>query len=69
MAASFVVPGEQILTESDYLQGHGTYINELAEGAQLIASIAGDIHRIDKLISVHPQHSRSVVPTLSYSPY
>lgn len=65
MAASFVVPGEQILTDSDYLQGHGTYVNETSEGSQLIASLAGYVHRIDKLISVHPQHSRFVASRAS----
>ena len=60
MNSSFLVPGEHILAETGYLRGHGTYISLKNGEPELVSSVAGDIHRIDKLVSVKPIKSRLV---------
>lgn len=54
----FVVPGQAITSEQGYLRGHGSYIVENSEGITLTASVAGQIDRVNKLISVRPLKSR-----------
>ena len=53
---SVVVPGEVIADDSTkFLRGHGTFI----DGAgRLIASVAGIVERVNKLISVRPPSAR-----------
>ncbi len=51
-----MVPGEGITSEQGYLRGHGTYI----EGEELIACVAGQMERVNKLISVKPLKSRFI---------
>ena len=53
---SVVVPGEVIADDSSkFLRGHGTFI----DGAgRLIASVAGIVERVNKLISVRPPSAR-----------
>lgn len=58
-ASSLVVPGQPITAEQGYLRGHGTYFQETESGTELIASLAGKIERVNKLISVRPVSSRS----------
>lgn len=53
-----MAPGEQILAETGYLRGHGTYVSMSDGSPVLIASVAGDIQRIDKLVSVKPIAAR-----------
>lgn len=49
-----VTPGQMLTQDLQYMRGHGTYIaNET-----LIASVAGRVERINKLISVKPLKSR-----------
>ena len=68
----FVVPGQPITSEVGYLRGHGAYIrskagNETEESAPgsgvLIASVAGRIERVNKLISVKALKSRYLCPS------
>jgi exosome complex component RRP4 len=62
-AQSIVVPGQVITTEGGYIRGHGTYMqaSESEEGEPvLIASVAGVVERVNKLISVRPIHSRFI---------
>jgi exosome complex RNA-binding protein Csl4 len=68
---SLVVPGQTITTEQGFLRGHGTYF-ELQEEQQgqgqgagqgqgeehLVASLAGSLQRVNKLVSVLPPSSR-----------
>jgi exosome complex component RRP4 len=57
--STLVVPGQRITEELGYLRGHGTYMEETDEGNPcLTASVAGEIDRVNKLISVKPVKSR-----------
>jgi len=49
-----VTPGQTINAEAGFLRGHGTYVR----GGVLIASVAGVVQRVNKLISVTPLKSR-----------
>lgn len=49
-----VTPGETVTTDSRFMRGHGTY----KDGEDLVASVAGLVRRINKLISVQPLKSR-----------
>jgi len=44
-------------------RGHGTYIGE---EEKVIASVAGTIQRVNKLLSVKPLNSRYVSPHVVY---
>jgi exosome complex component RRP4 len=53
---SVVTPGEVITSDStQFLRGHGTYIDEQG---RLVASVAGTVERVNKLISVRPPKAR-----------
>jgi exosome complex component RRP4 len=66
--ADFVGPGQPITSEAGYLRGHGAYIRNSGEDAShegngvsagtLIASVAGKIERVNKLITVKALRSR-----------
>lgn len=57
--SNFVLPGDLVTTDAGLLRGHGSYIEESSsEGQQLISSVAGEIERVNKLISVKPLKSR-----------
>lgn len=45
-----------------YLRGHGSYIRE-GEGGEtlLVAAVAGNVERVNKLVSVRPTKSKSVL--------
>ena len=61
--SGIVVPGQIITGESGFLRGHGSYLSSAtddSEGPVLVASVAGYIERINKLISVRPHKSRYV---------
>eukprot|EP00698_Gefionella_okellyi_P020345 TRINITY_DN6365_c0_g1_i1.p1 TRINITY_DN6365_c0_g1~~TRINITY_DN6365_c0_g1_i1.p1 ORF type:complete len:317 (-),score=49.11 TRINITY_DN6365_c0_g1_i1:30-980(-) len=53
----FVTPGEVITSDTSFLRGHGTYVGP---SGQLIASVAGVVERVNKLITVKPLKSRYV---------
>ena len=52
-----VTPGEPIPAEPGFLRGHGTLVRH--DGA-LIATVAGVVERVNKLVSVRPLRSRYV---------
>lgn len=66
------MPGEEIAQGGGYLRGHGTYVERMDEAAgaetgaevdgdkptRLVASVAGVVFRVNKLISVRPVLSR-----------
>jgi exosome complex RNA-binding protein Rrp4 len=49
-----VTPGQVITKDASFMRGHGTYI----ENEQLIASVAGKVERVNKLISVKPSKAQ-----------
>ncbi|XP_069774861.1 exosome complex component RRP4 isoform X2 [Narcine bancroftii] len=49
-----VSPGDTITTDTGFMRGHGTYI----EDEKLIASVAGAVERVNKLICVKPLRTR-----------
>ncbi len=51
---SIVTPGQTITKDIAFMRGHGTFI----ESDELIASVAGRIERVNKLVSVKPLKSR-----------
>ncbi|KAL7301286.1 exosome complex component RRP4 [Trichogramma pretiosum] len=52
---AFYTPGEEISTQPDFLRGHGTYMDTQQV---LRASVAGNLERVNKLISVRPYKTR-----------
>jgi exosome complex component RRP4 len=56
--AHLVVPGQVIASSSNgdgFLRGHGTFVEKrINEEERLVASVAGIVERVNKLISVHP---------------
>eukprot|EP00742_Colponemidia_sp_Colp-10_P003578 GILJ01003810.1.p1 GENE.GILJ01003810.1~~GILJ01003810.1.p1 ORF type:complete len:315 (-),score=39.81 GILJ01003810.1:59-958(-) len=50
----YVAPGDIITSDIGYMRGHGTY----EENGKLLASVAGIVERVNKLISVRPLKSR-----------
>ncbi|XP_008547337.1 exosome complex component RRP4 isoform X1 [Microplitis demolitor] len=48
-------PGEGVLTQTDYLRGHGTYVDE---DECLRASVAGVLEKVNKLITIRPLKAR-----------
>lgn len=50
-----VTPGEPLHVESGFLRGHGTMLRD--DGA-LVATVAGVVERVNKLVSVRPLRSR-----------
>ncbi|KAH8370594.1 hypothetical protein KR093_004271 [Drosophila rubida] len=49
-------PGEVLMPESGFMRGHGTFVEE----ENIVASVAGVIEKVNKLISVRPLKSRYV---------
>ncbi|XP_035041082.1 exosome complex component RRP4 [Hippoglossus stenolepis] len=49
-----VVPGDVITSDTGFMRGHGTYVDE----DKLTASVAGEVQRVDKLICVRPLKTR-----------
>uniref|UniRef100_A0A3P9J0C0 Exosome component 2 n=1 Tax=Oryzias latipes TaxID=8090 RepID=A0A3P9J0C0_ORYLA len=49
-----VVPGDIITSDTGFMRGHGTYVDE----EKLTASVAGEVERVDKLICVRPLKTR-----------
>ncbi|NXT84713.1 EXOS2 protein, partial [Zapornia atra] len=49
-----VLPGDTITTDTGYMRGHGTYV----EDEKLIASVAGIVERVNKLVCVRPMNTR-----------
>ncbi|XP_039576237.1 exosome complex component RRP4 [Passer montanus] len=49
-----VAPGDTITTDTGYMRGHGTYV----EDDKLIASVAGVVERVNKLVCVRALKAR-----------
>ncbi|XP_028664379.1 exosome complex component RRP4 [Erpetoichthys calabaricus] len=49
-----VAPGDVITTDSGFMRGHGTYMDD----EKLVASVAGVVERVNKLICVRPLKTR-----------
>lgn len=49
-----VTPGEVITDATGFLRGHGSYLSR----GTLVASVAGSVQRVNKLVSVQPVSSR-----------
>ncbi|XP_072739380.1 exosome complex component RRP4 isoform X2 [Ciconia boyciana] len=49
-----VAPGDTITTDTGYMRGHGTYVEE----EKLIASVAGAVERVNKLVCVKALKTR-----------
>uniref|UniRef100_A0A158Q8E6 6-phosphogluconolactonase n=1 Tax=Elaeophora elaphi TaxID=1147741 RepID=A0A158Q8E6_9BILA len=49
-----IVPGAKVTSNPDFMRGHGTYMR----GDDLIASVAGTVEQVNKLVSVQPLKSR-----------
>uniref|UniRef100_A0A8D0KSZ4 Exosome component 2 n=1 Tax=Strix occidentalis caurina TaxID=311401 RepID=A0A8D0KSZ4_STROC len=49
-----VAPGDTITTDTGYMRGHGTYVEE----EKLIASVAGAVERVNKLVCVRALKTR-----------
>ncbi|EFO28123.1 Rrp4-PA [Loa loa] len=49
-----IVPGAKVTSNPDFMRGHGTYMR----GNDLIASVAGTVEQVNKLVSVRPLKSR-----------
>ncbi|KAH8299860.1 hypothetical protein KR044_007103 [Drosophila immigrans] len=49
-------PGEVLMPEAGFMRGHGTFVEE----ENIVASVAGVIEKVNKLISVRPLKSRYV---------
>ncbi|KAJ7600650.1 exosome complex exonuclease rrp4 [Mycena floridula] len=47
-------PGESITSAQDFMRGHGTYV----DSEQVIASVAGTVERVNKLVTVRPVRTR-----------
>ena len=54
----FVSPGELITRDADVQKGHGT--EKVAGGDGLVATVAGLVQYIDKLVMVQPLKTRCV---------
>ncbi|KAF8540791.1 hypothetical protein BDD12DRAFT_733891 [Trichophaea hybrida] len=57
---SIVTPGETVTSDPQWMRGHGTYIveNPLDESTSIIATVAGTVQKVNKLLSVKPLKSR-----------
>uniref|UniRef100_A0A915IXD4 Ribosomal RNA-processing protein 4 n=1 Tax=Romanomermis culicivorax TaxID=13658 RepID=A0A915IXD4_ROMCU len=49
-----VTPGQTVTDNTGFMRGHGTY----ADNGILVASVAGVVHRVNKLLRVNPVKSR-----------
>uniref|UniRef100_A0A915PRN4 Ribosomal RNA-processing protein 4 n=1 Tax=Setaria digitata TaxID=48799 RepID=A0A915PRN4_9BILA len=49
-----VVPGAKVTSNPDFMRGHGTFMRD----DDLIASVAGVVEQVNKLVSVRPLKSR-----------
>lgn len=54
LSVQLVLPGEVVTDDPTAMRGHGTYLLD----GQIIASVAGVVERIGKLVSVKPLRSR-----------
>jgi exosome complex component RRP4 len=57
---SIVTPGEIVTSDPQWMRGHGTYIVESLEDetSSIVATVAGTVQKVNKLLSVKPLKSR-----------
>ncbi|KAK4048841.1 Exosome complex component rrp4 [Microbotryomycetes sp. JL221] len=48
------MPGQHIADKNEWMRGHGTYVHD----DQVVASVAGSVERVNKLVSVRPLRTR-----------
>ncbi|KAF2635667.1 hypothetical protein P280DRAFT_473606 [Massarina eburnea CBS 473.64] len=53
---SIVTPGETITSDAQWMRGHGTYIPP--SSTTIISTVAGHLHKTNKLLSVQPLRAR-----------
>ncbi|KAL2009207.1 hypothetical protein VTN00DRAFT_7401 [Thermoascus crustaceus] len=51
-----VTPGEVVTDDPQWMRGHGTYTTPYTNS--IIATVAGTVHKTNKLLSVHPLRAR-----------
>ncbi|OJJ43377.1 hypothetical protein ASPZODRAFT_161604 [Penicilliopsis zonata CBS 506.65] len=56
IGAGIVTPGELVTDDPQWMRGHGTFTNPLS--TSIIATVAGTVHKTNKLLSVHPIRAR-----------
>ncbi|KAJ8118511.1 hypothetical protein OPT61_g541 [Boeremia exigua] len=54
--ANIVTPGEHITSDPQWMRGHGTYVP--AGSGAIISTVAGNLHKTNKLLSVQPLRAR-----------
>jgi hypothetical protein len=54
-AVSIVTPGETVTTDPQWMRGHGTYLDE---NDGIVATVAGQVMKVNKLLSVKALRSR-----------
>ena len=54
--AAIVTPGEHITNDPQWMRGHGTYIPN--ESTTIISTVAGTLHKTNKLLSVQALRAR-----------
>ncbi|KAA8900725.1 hypothetical protein FN846DRAFT_958063 [Sphaerosporella brunnea] len=57
---SIVTPGEVVTSNPQWMRGHGTYLVEDREagGMNIVATVAGTVQKVNKLLSVRPLKAR-----------
>ncbi|KAJ4361869.1 Exosome complex component rrp4 [Neocucurbitaria cava] len=55
-AKSIVTPGEHITSDPQWMRGHGTYVP--TGDSTIISTVAGHLHKTNKLLSVQPLRAR-----------
>lgn len=53
---SIVTPGEHITSDPQWMRGHGTYVPP--DSSTIISTVAGHLHKTNKLLSVQPLRAR-----------
>jgi exosome complex component RRP4 len=58
--SDIVTPGETVTSNPQWMRGHGTYLVEDKEtgGTSIVATVAGTVQKVNKLLSVKPLRSR-----------
>ncbi len=59
-----VTPGQVIKSGEGFLRGHGTYVSD----GKLVASVAGVVQRVNKLVAVVPLKTRYSGPCTDPNP-
>lgn len=55
-SSTIVTPGEHITSDPQWMRGHGTYVP--VDSGTIISTVAGNLHKTNKLLSVQPLRAR-----------